>query len=275
MGYIKRVLQRAFAPGLPYTPEGERFGADGEEAVYRLLREKFDCVLRNILVPFKDIYLEKDFLVISKGVPFVIEVKNWKGEIGYRDGAFYQKKPNGVLKMQKNPVDTSKRFSSSLAKFYELDRPIYSVVVFAEPDCTTDELPRTMDGVALCRAPELCSYIRGCVRDEGRTYEPVTPERFLCCSRLYQGNRDFCKGVIANNALTLYTEAGEAVSLDTSFVRYMKVKRLPFRACDRVIVTFHGGSSTVLYNRTATLTLHCMDGSFRKIALHRTKYVLV
>ncbi len=79
---LKTMWNRASAKHLPPLEEIESFGADGEEAIYRLLCTSFDCVIRNVVVPHKKLYLEKDFLVIHKNVPFVIEVKNWKGEIG-------------------------------------------------------------------------------------------------------------------------------------------------------------------------------------------------
>ena len=88
---VKTMWNRARAAHLPPLEEIERFGADGEEVIYRLLCNSFDCVIRNVLIPHKKLYLEKDLMVIYKNVPFVIEVKNWKGEIGYEKGGFYQK----------------------------------------------------------------------------------------------------------------------------------------------------------------------------------------
>ena len=77
--FLKTMWNRARAQHLPPLEEIESFGADGEEVIYRLLCKHFDCVIRNVVVPHKKLYLEKDFLVIEKNVPFVIEVKNWKG----------------------------------------------------------------------------------------------------------------------------------------------------------------------------------------------------
>ena len=107
---LKTIVNRSLGVGLPPEPEIEQFGSDGEEIVYRMLCESFDCVIRNVVVPHKKLYLEKDFLVTVKNVPFVIEVKNWKGEIGEDGGAFYQNKDNGVRKTLKSPVGTTKQF---------------------------------------------------------------------------------------------------------------------------------------------------------------------
>ena len=79
---LKTAFHRSRASGLPPLEEVERFGADGEEAIYRLLSENLDTVVRNVAVPHKNLYLEKDFFIQHLGVPFVVEVKHWKGKIG-------------------------------------------------------------------------------------------------------------------------------------------------------------------------------------------------
>ena len=83
---------------LPVQEEIELFGANGEDSVYRTLKKSFDCVIRNVAVPHNDLFLEKDFLVIEQGIPFVLEIKNWKGEITTDGKSFYQDKDNGVQK---------------------------------------------------------------------------------------------------------------------------------------------------------------------------------
>ena len=96
---LKVAVKRMTGEGIPQAPEIEQFGMDGEEAIAGLLWEHFDCVIRNVAVPHKELYLEKDFAVIEGGVIFVIEVKNWKGEIFAEGDKFYQKKDNGVKKV--------------------------------------------------------------------------------------------------------------------------------------------------------------------------------
>ena len=169
---IRRVTGRAKGAGLPTREEIETFGADGEEAVCRLLRADFDCVIRNAVIPHKKKYLEKDFLVIYKGAPFVIEVKCWKGTVRADGDVFYQDKANGVRKTQKSPVGTTKQFIDCMKSYYELERPIYGIVAFAEPDCVL-ELPEEMNGIALLRAEKIAAYIKACVKKEEKGLEAV------------------------------------------------------------------------------------------------------
>ena len=98
MSLLRTLRNRANGQELPEEPEIERFGADGEEQGYEELANAFDTVIRSPALPHKDLFLEKDFLVIYKGFPFVLEIKHWKGEIGQRGDRFYQKKDNISLK---------------------------------------------------------------------------------------------------------------------------------------------------------------------------------
>ena len=171
MNPIKTFLNRSRAEALPPVEEIEQFGADGEEGVCRLLASHFDCVIRNAVVPCKDHYLEKDLLVIHHGVPFILEIKNWKGEIGRNGDKFYQKKENGVYKELKSPVDTTNRFLHMMKQFYKIQRPVWGIVVFAEPSCVL-KLENETDGVALLPLSKLVPFIQKKTREDEKQQHP-------------------------------------------------------------------------------------------------------
>ena len=270
---ITTAIRRLSGNGLPETEEIERFGADGEEAVYRILRQNFDCVLRNVVVPHKNLLLEKDFMVIHKGAPFVLEIKNWKGEIGMDGDSFYQNKENGVHKTLKSPVGTTNQFIRCLKKAYGIERMVYGMVVFVEPDCKLS-LPPESEGIALLSVHQMVSYIRDCVREEGGDRVSVNPEIFLRCTRFYSRDREFCKGVLANCELECYNQRGDTVFLDTTKLEFLSVERQPLRLRDKLYVTYCNGASGVFYNRDAILTVKLLDGSFRRFALNRIDHIV-
>ena len=270
---FKTIVHRTTGAGLPPQEEIEQFGADGEEVICRMLYENFDCVIRNVVVPHKQLYLEKDFLVIVKGVPFVLEIKNWKGEIGCEGDKFYQNKPNGVHKTIKSPVGTTNQFIRCMKSFYEIERPVYGAVVFAEPDCKLS-LPEQMEGVALIPATKLVSYLNATARSADKKLPPVDPERLLRCTRFYSHDREYTKGILADNYLTCTAEDGATVRLDTLRLRYLTVEHQPLRLRDKLYVTYTNGSTGVFYNHDAILTVACIDGSYRKIALHRIRHIV-
>ena len=270
---IKTVIHRFSGNGLPETEEIERFGADGEEAVYRILRKNFDCVLRNVVVPHKDLLLEKDFMVIHKGAPFVLEIKNWKGEIGMDGDSFYQNKENGVKKTLKSPVGTTNQFIRCLKKAYGIERMVYGMVVFAEPDCSLS-LPPESDGIALLPVDRMVSHIRTRVKDEGGDRVSVSPDIFLRCTRFYSRDREFCKGVLVNCELECLSEKGERVRLDTTKLEFLSLEHQPLRLRDKLYVTYRGGASGVFYNRDTRLTVKLLDGSFAQFALNRIDHIV-
>ena len=145
MSLLRTLRNRANGQELPEEPEIERFGADGEEQVYEVLASAFDTVIRSPALPHKELFLEKDFLVIYKGFPFVLEIKHWKGEIGQCGDKFYQEKDNGVRKTVKSPVGTTAQFIKRMKAYYKLKGEICGVVVFSEPDCTLS-LPEELEG---------------------------------------------------------------------------------------------------------------------------------
>ena len=271
--FFQAGVHRAKAEKLPALEEIERFGSEGEEQLYRFLREQFDCVIRNVTVPHKELYLEKDFLVIERGVPFVLEAKNWKGEIGMDGTSFYQRKDNGVYKTLKSPVGTTNRFLHVMKSYYGIKRPVWGVVVFTEPDCRLS-LPEEQDGVALLPAKELISFIRKRAAEEADAYPPIDPGRILRCTRFYSRESEFCKGILADSYLDCYTEDGTPVRLDTTKLRYLSVEEQPLRMRDKLYVTYQNGNSGVFYNRDLVLTVGCLDGSYRKIALHRILHIV-
>ena len=270
---LKTALHRITSKKLPPLEEIEAFGGDGEEVVYRILRQHFDCVIRNVVVPHKDLFLEKDFLVIHKGVPFVLEVKNWKGVIGMEGDQFFQKKDNGVRKTLKNPVGTTRQFLRRMKEFYALERPVYGMVVFAEPDCTL-ELPSESEGIALLPVGQMVSFIRSKTKAEGRASVPVEGDTFLRCTRFYSADSEFCKGVLADCEIPCYTEDHRAALLDTTRIAYLSVEPQPLRLRDKLYVTFCNSASGIFYNRDALLTVKLLDGSFEKIALNRVRHIV-
>lgn len=271
--FFRRVRRRLTALPLPEQDEGKSFGARGEEAIYRLLRENFECVIRNVVVPWGDGYLEKDFLVIQKGVPVVLEIKNWKGRISAVDDHFCQDKPNGTHKDLKSPVVNTKHFISAMKEFYDLDRYITGIVVFAEPDCVLD-LPPEMEGIVLTPATKLVGAIRAAVKNADKESEPLDPARVLHCARLYSGGREFCKGVIVDKDIPCYTEDGMEASLNPLFVQYVNIDHQRLRLRDKLTVTFTNGSSGIFYNHCSSVTLHCLDGDICRVAISRLKTIV-
>lgn len=271
-----RIKNRALATGIPTLEEIERFGSGGEDVIYRMLREEFECVIRGVVVPHKGKYLEKDFLILHKGVPVVIEVKNWKGKIGYNaaTGNFYQDKENGVHKELKSPVGTTRQYLQRMKDFYETEREAIGMVVFAEPDCTLNGLPDCMDGIRLVTAPRMISAINTAMREYGRELTPLTPSRILRCTRIYSTNSEFCKGVLADEQIPCFDANGKRVSLSTDHLRYLAVQPQPLLLRDRLLVTFTNGATGEFYNRDASLSLCCLDGSCCRIALCKVRHIL-
>ena len=270
---IKTVITRTTGNGLPPIEEIEQFGSDGEELVCRLLREQFSSVIRNVVVPHKQLYLEKDLLVIADGTPFVLEIKNWKGEIGCEGDRFYQSKDNGVRKTLKSPVGTTNQFIHRMKDFYGIERPVWGAVVFAEPDCRLS-LPEQIDGVALLTPKTLIPYIKKKAREHGTGFEAISPDKLLRCTRFYSEDSEFCKGILADNELECTAEDGSTVLLDTSRLRFITVEHQLLRLRDKLYVTYANGRSGVFYNRDAILTVGCLDGSFRKFALSRLRHIV-
>lgn len=271
--FFRRLHRRMTALPLPEQNDVHAYGARGEEAVYRLLRENFECVIRNVVVPWGDGYLEKDFLVIQKGVPVVLEIKTWKGRISSAGDYFCQDKANGTHKDLKSPVITTKHFISAMKEFYDLNRSVAGIVVFAEPDCVLD-LPPEMDGVALVPAVKMIGAIRTAIKRADKNEEELDPARVLHCARLYSNGREFCRGVIVDKEIPCYTEDGMEASLNPLYVKYINIDHQRLRLRDKMTVTFTNGSSGVFYNHCSSVTLHCLDGDICRVAISKLKTVV-
>ena len=259
---------------LPRREEIEMFGADGEESVYRILTRSFDCVIRNVVVPHKDLYLEKDFLVIEKGVPFVLEIKNWKGEISADHRNFYQNKDNGVQKTLNSPVGTTNQFIRTMKSFYRIDRKIFGAVIFVEPNCRL-LLPESIDDVALLPLKKMVSYIREMAKKEKETKaEPLDPLSILRCTRFYNSETEFSKGILADDTLECTNEQGDRVRLDTTRLRYITLVHQRLRHRNKLYVTFENGKNGVFYQPDDILTVACLDGSFLKISTSRLRHII-
>ena len=271
-GLIKTAWHRTTAKKLPILEEIESFGSEGEETVYRTLCEAFDCVIRNAVVPHKELYLEKDFLVIHKGDAFVIEVKNWKGEIGAEGDHFYQNKDNGTRKTLKSPVGTTRQFIERMRAFYGIEREVHGMVVFCEPNCRLS-LPEQMDGIALLQAQNMVSYIKKTAKVE-KTLHPIDPARILRCTRFYSKESEFCKGILADCFFDCENTAGDILRVDTTCLRYLSVEPQPLLMRDKLMVTYTNGASDIFYNRDTVFTVACLDGSYRKISLNRIRHIV-
>ncbi len=270
---IRTAWHRITAEKLPPMEEIEQFGAVGEERVYRVLCEHFDCVLRNVVVPHRKLYLEKDFMVIERGIGFIIEVKNWKGVIGASGDSFYQNKENGEHKTLKSPVGTTQQFMRRMCDFYKTEAPLFGMVVFCEPDCELD-LPESIDGIALLKMSEMVRYIRRTAAQmKGHVDAALDPSRILRCTRFYSTDSEFCKGMLADCFFDCENEAGEILRVSTTALRYLSVTPQPLRMRDKLHITYVNGATDTFYNRDITLTVGCLDGSWRKIALHRVRHI--
>lgn len=273
MGVLKTLWNRSHAEKLPLMEEIEQFGADGEETIYRVLCENFDCVIRNVVVPHKKLYLEKDFMVIHKGIAFVLEVKNWKGEIGCDGVDFYQNKSNGVRKTLKSPVGTTRQFIDRMRDFYKITTPICGMVIFCETDCTLN-LPEKMDDIALLPANKTVAYVKAEVKRLGKPAGEIDPSRILRCTRFYSRDSEFCKGILADSFFECRTAAGDVVRVDTLSLRYMSVESQHLRMRDKLILTYVNGASDVFYSNDTVFTVGCLDGTYRKIALNRIRHIV-
>lgn len=271
---LKTMWNRARAEHLPMLEEIESFGVDGEEVIYRLLCQSFDCVIRNVVVPHKKLYLEKDFLVIHKNVPFVIEVKNWKGEIGCeQNGDFYQNKENGVHKTLKSPVGTTKQFIEKMRAFYKIDIPVCGMVIFAEPDCKLTT-PDEMEGIALLTPQKAIAYIKNRA-NALKIKEPFAdPAQVLHCTRFYSYDSEFCKGMLADCFFDCEAQDGAIVRINTGSIAYLSVETRPLKMKDKLFVTYINGATDVFYNRDTVFDVVCLDGTCQKIALHRVRHIV-
>ncbi len=274
MGKLGTAWSRLTAAHLPPMDEMEAFGSEGEEYIYRLLCEQFDCVIRNVIVPHKSLFLEKDFMVLHRGVGFVIEVKNWKGEVGCEGDVFYQNKDNGTRKTLKSPVGTTRQFLKQMREFYRLEAPVFGMVVFCSPDAHLS-LPEEIDGIACLPAPRMVPYIKSTAKEhKAGVLLPIEPSKLLRCTRFYSVSREFSKGILADSFLDCFNENGDRVQLDTTCLSYLSVEAHHLRMRDKLRVTYINGATDTFYNADTVLTVSCLDGSYQKIALHRIRHIV-
>lgn len=273
--WTRRAAHRIGAKRLPVQEEMERFGADGEDVIYRILRAHFSCVIRNVIVPHKDKYLEKDFLILERGVPIVIEVKNWKGRIGIdaATGDFFQEKANGTRKVLKSPVGTTAQFVRCMRSFYDMTRTVVGAVVFAEPDCVID-LPQACEGILLIRAEQMVATLKAQIKQYAKETGRLPADRILRCTRFYSNTREFCKGLVADGKIACYDRNGDAVLLDTDYIRGIRVDHQPYLLRDKLTVLYTNGAGGTYYNHDTIVTVCCLDGSAKPIALNRVQYIL-
>lgn len=270
--FFRSAREKEF--NLPRQEEIELFGAGGEESVYRMLSRHFDCVIRNVVVPHKNLYLEKDFLVIENGIPFVLEIKNWKGEITADARYFYQSKDNGVQKKLNSPVGTTNQFIRVMKSFYNIEQPILGAVIFAEPHCKLS-VPDEIESIALLPVKKMVSYIRTQAKQlRDKSHDPIAPLRILRCTRFYNSETEFSKGILVEDTLECTNEQGARVRLDTTRLRYITVVHQPLRRRNKLYVTFENGKNGVFYQPNDILTVACLDGSFLKISTANLRHIV-
>ena len=272
---FRLAKHRLLAKPLPAQEEMERYGADGEDVIYRILRENFSCVIRNVIVPHGDKYLEKDFLVMERGVPVVIEVKRWKGRIGVdpKTGDYFQDKPDGTYKVMKSPVGTTAQYVRCMKEFYGLTRTVVGMVVFADPDCVL-ELPESSEGILLVPAERMVAAVKAQIRAYAKESERLPVDRILRCTRFYSLTREFCKGLIADEGIACTDPDGNPVLLHPEFIRGIRIDHQPLLLRDKLTVLYTNGAGGVYYNRDTTVTVCCLDGTARQIALCSVRYIL-
>lgn len=258
---------------LPAMDEMEEFGVGGEEVAFRFLKENFSSVVRNPIIPYQNKFLEKDFLVIERGIPFVIEVKNWKGTISSAGDSFLQTKADGTKKELKSPVGTTLQFLRELKKYYRFEGDAIGVVAFVSPDCKL-EIPDSMEGVALLPLKKVASFIRSAARASSFGETPFEEARTLRCTRLYSDEREFCKGLLVNEFLVCRDERGKKLSLDTTKLKFVTVQKRPLGLGYRLLVTFSNDAGGVFVCKDQKLVLGCLDGSFCEFALGKIRYLV-
>lgn len=257
---------------LPRTDEMEAFGAAGEEMAYRALRASFSFVVRNPVIPHGNKFLEKDFLVVEAGLPFVIEIKNWKGTISAQGEMFRQVKADGTAKELKNPAGTTAQFVREMKQYYRFDGDVIGVVAFLDPTCKLD-LPEEIEGIHLLPFAKLVSFIRTTAKRLSGEFT-LGEANLLRCTRLYSDAREFSKGLLVDRYLPCKTRAGKKVALDTTKLKYITVKRRPFFLGYKLLVTFTNGSAGIFLAKDQKLVIGCLDGSFCRFRLGKLRYLV-
>ena len=257
---------------LPRMEEAEQFGTAGEELAYRTLRAAFSFVVRNPLIPHGKKFLEKDFLVVENGLPFVIEIKNWKGEISMAGENFRQVKADGTVKEHKNPVGTTIQFVREFKQSYGFDGDVVGVVAFLDPECKLD-LPEREEGIFLLPFAKIVSFIRATAKRLSGEFA-LEEARVLRCTRLYSDDREFSKGLLVDRYLRCKARGGKTISLDTTKLKYITVKKRPFFMGYQLLVTFSNGDAGIFRAKNQMLVVGCLDGSFCRFSLGKLRYLV-
>lgn len=257
---------------LPGMGEMEAYGAGGEEMAYRALREAFSFVARNPVIPHGNKFLEKDFLVVEQNLPFVIEVKNWKGTVSAQGDGFRQTKADGTVKELKNPAGTTAQFVREMKQYYHFDGDVIGVVVFLDPSCKLD-LPEEVEGVRLLPFAKLISFIRATAKKLSGEFA-LGEANVLRCTRLYSDFHEFSKGLLVNRYIKCQTRDGKKVALDTTKLKYITVKRRPFFLGYKLLVTFANDDAGCFLTKDQTLVVGCLDGSFCRFSLGKLRYIV-
>ena len=119
-----------------FRSDNDKKGEEGEDEVAEELRyiDKKFIVLRNINLPRKNNKpVQIDFLCVSDKGIFVIEVKNWLGEIsGEYDDEIWISNIYDIENEQKNPVKQNEWHIETLKRFIKQKMNFYSIIVFTD-----------------------------------------------------------------------------------------------------------------------------------------------
>ena len=128
--------------------------------------------------------------------------------------------------------------------------------------------------VRVLRAEKLVPYIKACIKREEKGLEPLDPARVLHCTRFYSDTEEFCKGMIVEDLITLRDAKGEEMLVDTTKLRFLTVERQPIRLRDKLYLTYSNGASGILYNHDTSVTVTCLDGTYRRIFINRIRHIV-
>ena len=120
----------------------------------------------------------------------------------------------------------------------------------------------------------MVAHLKAAARGCDKKLPSVDTSRLLRCTRFYSDDKEYTKGILADSYLFCTNENGDTVRIDTLQLQYLTVEHQPLRLRDKLYVTYVGGSTGVFYNRDAVLTVACIDGSDRKIALNRIRHLV-
>ena len=148
------------------------------------------------------------------------------------------------------------------------------MVIFAEPNCELS-IPDEMNGIALLPVKKMVSYIRTQAKQaRNKDAAVIDPLRILRCTRFYNSETEFSKGILVEDTLECQNEHGARVRIDTTRLRYITVVHQRLHKRNKLYVTFENGKNGVFYQPNDILTVACLDGSFLKISTANLRHIV-